>query len=167
MPQRKLSGHESGVLAGYAALPPTAQDFYRELGNKAASHDGGDLFERHWVHKSGLNDLWQKGLVHAGEVMYACDLVTTPLEHLSSFRAVVRDLINAGHVPTPARLAPYGYAYPASRSGGGSLKSGRYGVARRQEMLAAGYTFKDGRWRQRFGRTSASASPWQSSSSTG
>jgi len=84
------------------------------------------------------------------EAEYAArDLRVCPANHLTAFRAVVRQLIAAGVKPTPKAI---GDAMPTLTTaqryqGGYTLPSGKYGAARRQELRAAGWLFgANGRW---------------------
>ena len=96
---------------------------------------------------AGLHELWHHGLITAAEVAFAHDRKVCPPDCLKRFRDVVRYLLASGTKPTPKVLYEFGYADQTDYRNY-SLKSGRYTVARRQEMLAAGWLFdeKTKRW---------------------
>ena len=146
MPITPLTAQQKAILDGFGELTPQARAYYNSWGNRIAEHqpEEGESGIEGCARVAGLKELWDRGLVHAGEVMYGYEQYQpngVKPDQLMKFRTVVRDLLAAGTYPGHKVLAELGYAYPATRGSGPAMKSGRYTCARRQELLAAGYRF--------------------------
>ena len=139
----------TNIVKMFASLPATAQSYYRRDGERLMSQQVAEGTMADWMAKAvGLSVEWDRGLVHAGEIAYARDLQVCPPDHLRKFRQHVRMLLNGGIKPTPKALARLGWKTQDRFGGKGySLPSGKYGAARRQELLLAGWTFAMLRWR--------------------